>query len=140
MSTIATPHAQSRRRWLTQRRVEAIEGYVLASPWFVGLALLTVVPFVLSIYYSFTDYEIIKEPSFVGLKNYVKLFSGDEQFWKALGNTGFMVFLGVPFQMLVGLAVAMLLNQRVYGLPFYRTFFFLPSQISGVALAYLWGW
>ena len=91
MDTIATTRPRTRRRWLTQRRIEAIEGYLLASPWFVGLALLTVVPFFLSIYYSFTDYEIIKEPSFVGLKNYIKLFSADVQFWKALSNTGFMV-------------------------------------------------
>jgi ABC-type sugar transport system permease subunit len=130
----------TRRRWLTRRRWEAIEGYLLASPWFVGLAAFTVIPVFLSIYYSFADYEIIKQPQFVGLKNYVRLFTEDAQFWKSLGNTGFMVFLGVPVHMICGLAVAMLLNQRVHGLPFYRTFFFLPSQISGVALAYLWGW
>jgi multiple sugar transport system permease protein len=139
-SLAVQPATATKRRWLTQRRIEAIEGYLLASPWFLGLAVLTVVPFFLSIYYSFTDYEIIKEPSFVGLKNYIKLFTADTQFWKALGNTGFMVFIGVPFHMVIGLGVAMLLNQRVYGLPFYRTFFFLPSQVSGVALAYLWGW
>src|SRR5215216_5281807 len=99
MGTLAATRTPTRRRWLTQRRIEAIEGYLLASPWFIGMALLTVVPVVLSIYYSFTDYEIIKEPSFVGLKNYVKLFSTDEQFWRALGNTAYMVFLGVPFHM-----------------------------------------
>jgi multiple sugar transport system permease protein len=132
--------AVPRRPFLTQRRREAVEGYLLASPWFLGLAVLTVVPVFLSIYYSFTDYQIISAPYFVGLKNYAKLLGEDAQFWKSLGNTGFMVFVGVPVHMLVGLGVAMLLNQRVYGLPFYRTFFFLPSQISGVALAYLWGW
>jgi multiple sugar transport system permease protein len=139
MSAVAATTG-TRRRWLTQRRWEAIEGYLLASPWFVGLAAFTVIPVFLSIYYSFADYEIIKQPQFVGLKNYVRLFTEDAQFWTSLGNTGFMVFLGVPVHMLCGLAVAMLLNQRVHGLPFYRTFFFLPSQISGVALAYLWGW
>jgi multiple sugar transport system permease protein len=126
--------------WLTQRRREAIEGYLLASPWFVGLALFTVVPVFLSVYYSFTDYEIIRSPAFVGLKNYTKLFSTDRQFWTSLGNTAYMVLAGVPFHMLAGLSIALLLNQRVRGLAFYRTFFFLPSQVSGVALAYLWGW
>lgn len=141
MAATARPiGVETRRRWLTQRRIEAIEGYLLAAPWFIGLAVLTVIPVVLSIYYSFTDYEIIKEPSFVGFKNYVKLFSEDAQFLRSLGNTAFMVFLGVPVHMLAGLGVALLLNQAVGGLAFYRTFFFLPSQVAGVALAYLWGW
>ena len=140
MSAIAVDRATTGRRWLTQRRREAIEGDALASPWFFGLAILTVVPFFLSIYYSFTDYQIISQPYFVGLKNYTKLFTEDEQFLRSLGNTAFMVVLGVPIHMIAGLGVAMLLNQQVRGLPFYRTFFFLPSQISGVALAILWSW
>ena len=140
MNATSIPRPATGRRWLTQRRQEAVEGYLLAAPWFVGLAILTVVPFFLSIYYSFTDYQIISSPFFVGLKNYEKLFTTDDQFWRSLGNTAFMVLLGVPVHMVAGLGVAMLLNQRVRGLPFYRTFFFLPSQISGVALAILWGW
>ena len=140
MSVTSIQRPATGRRWLTQRRQEAVEGYLLAAPWFVGLAILTVVPFFLSIYYSFTDYQIISSPFFVGLKNYEKLFTTDDQFWRSLGNTAFMVLLGVPVHMVAGLGVAMLLNQRVRGLPFYRTFFFLPSQIAGVALAYLWGW
>src|SRR5689334_17445688 len=98
MSAVAatTGRAEPRRRWLNQRRREAFEGYALASPWFVGLAAFTVVPFFLSIYYSFTDYQIISQPFFVGLKNYQKLFTEDAQFLRSLGNTAFMVFLGVP--------------------------------------------
>src|SRR5690242_5332619 len=120
-TAVRTDSPASRRAWLTQRRREAFEGYALASPWFLGLAAFTVIPFFLSIYYSFTDYQIISEPYFVGLKNYTKLFSEDAQFLRSLGNTAFMVVLGVPVHMIAGLAVAMLLNQRVYGLAFYRT-------------------
>ncbi len=140
MRATASDQVRTKRRWLSQRRQEAIEGYALASPWFIGLAMFTIIPGLLSVYYSFTDYELLSAPVFVGLKNYQKLFTADEQFLKSLANTGYMVFLGVPIHMIAGLAVAMLLNQKVTGLPFYRTFFFLPSQVSGVALAILWGW
>jgi multiple sugar transport system permease protein len=126
--------------WLTERRREAIAGYLFAAPWLIGLLGLTAAPALASIYLSFTEYQLVKPPSFIGLGNYVKLFTDDPRFTKALLNTAFMVVVGVPAQMIAGLAVALLLNQRVRGLAVYRTIFFLPSQVTGVALALMWGW
>jgi multiple sugar transport system permease protein len=126
--------------WLTERRREAIAGYLFAAPWLIGLLGLTAIPALASIYLSFTEYQLVKPPTFVGLDNYAQLFAGDPRFLKAILNTVFMVALGVPAQMVVGLAVALLLNQRVRGLAIYRTIFFLPSQVTGVALALMWGW
>ena len=76
----------TRRRCLTQRRQEALEGYLLASPWFVGLALLTVIPFFLSIYYSFTNYDVFTRQDWVGAANYQGVLY-DETFRTALVNT-----------------------------------------------------
>jgi multiple sugar transport system permease protein len=126
--------------WLTERRREAIAGYLFAAPWLLGLLGLTAVPALGSIYLSLTEYQLVKPPSFIGLANYVQLFTEDARFIKAILNTIFMVVVGVPAQMVVGLAVALLLNQRVRGLAVYRTIFFLPSQVTGVAMALMWGW
>jgi multiple sugar transport system permease protein len=133
-------NVQGRQPWLTERRREAIAGYLFAAPWLAGLLGLTAIPALASIYLSFTEYQLVKEPSFIGLDNYRQLFTSDQRFIKAILNTIFMVALGVPAQMIVGLAVALLLNQRVRGLAIYRTIFFLPSQVTGVALALMWGW
>jgi multiple sugar transport system permease protein len=125
---------------LTERRREAIAGYVFAAPWLIGLLGLTAIPALASIYLSFTEYQLVKPPTLIGLDNYRRLFTSDPRWIKAILNTAFMVALGVPAQMLLGLAVALLLNQKVRGLAIFRTIFFLPSQVSGVALALMWGW
>ncbi|HEX5416682.1 MAG TPA: sugar ABC transporter permease [Chloroflexota bacterium] len=127
-------------RRLTQRGQEAVAGYLFAAPWLIGLLLLTAIPAISSIYFSLTEYQLVKPPTFVGLQNYQQLLTGDPRFVKAIVNTVFMVILGVPLNMVVGLLVALLLNQKLRGLAIYRTIFFLPSQVSGVALAVLWGW
>jgi multiple sugar transport system permease protein len=128
------------RTWLTERRREAIAGYLFAAPWLAGLIGLTAIPALASLYLSFTEYQLVQPPAFIGLDNFRQLFTTDPRFVKALLNTGFMVAIGVPIQMAVGLAVALLLNQRVRGLAIYRTIFFLPSQVTGVAVALMWGW
>jgi len=129
-------------RWhLNQRRREALWGIIFAAPWLIGLIGLTALPTLASIVFSFTDYELVKwPPRFLGAYNYVRLFTNDPRFMKALANTLFMVALGVPSQMIAGLLLALLLNQKVRGLGLYRTFYFLPSQITGVSLAFMWGW
>lgn len=125
---------------MTERGREALAGYLFASPWLIGMLALTVVPAVSSFYFSFTAYPLVQAPVFIGIQNYVDLLTADPRFIKAILNTGFMVALGVPIQMVAGLFIAVLLNQNLRGLAIYRTIFFLPSQVSGVALALLWGW
>ena len=130
-----------RRRWQDNARVqESLAGYVFAGPWLLGFVLFTMVPVFTSIYFSFCNYQIVDQPKWIGLKNYVDLFTADPLFLKSLWNTVYMVIFGVPIGMSAGLGIAMLMNQQVKGLPVIRTVYYLPSQISGVALGMLWGW
>lgn len=128
-------------RWrLSARSQERLAGLVFASPWLLGLLLFTVIPIGASIYYSFCDYQIVQAPKWIGFHNYVDLLVDDSRFLTSLWNTVYMVVVGVPIGMIAGLLIAVLLNQKVRGLSVLRTIYYLPSQISGVALALLWGW
>ncbi|MGQ9556227.1 MAG: carbohydrate ABC transporter permease, partial [Anaerolineae bacterium] len=107
-------------------------------PWLFGFFTLTLGPFVASFVLSFTKWEVLSPPVFNGLANYKRIFLDDPLPLKALYNTAYYVFLGVPSGLVLALALAILLNQRVIGLPFYRTVFYLPAVTSGVASAILW--
>jgi len=119
-------------------RRESLAGYSFASPWLIGLMVLTAGPIVVSVIFSFCSYDVLHEAEFVGLENYRRLF-GDSLFWKSLGNTAFMM-LGIPLGMAVGLGVAMLLNAKVKGMQAYRTIFYLPAIVPVVASSILWIW
>jgi multiple sugar transport system permease protein len=113
-------------------------GYLFLLPWLIGLVLITLGPLIASLYLSFTNYSLIQAPSWVGLENYVRMLS-DPRLHKALAVTFIYVFVGVPLQLIAALAVAMLLNEGMKGLPFYRSVFYLPSMLgSSVAIAVLW--
>jgi multiple sugar transport system permease protein len=118
---------------------ESIAGFAFVSPWLLGLLLLTAGPILVSVVYSFCRYDVVHPAEFVGLDNYIRLFSDDPLFWKSLGNTAFMM-LGVPLGMAVGLGIAMLLNAEVRGMRVYRTVFYLPAIVPMVASAILWIW
>lgn len=115
-----------------------IEGYLYISPWLFGFFTLTLGPFVTSFLMSFTKWEVLSPPVFTGLANYQRIFLHDPLPMKALYNTAYYVVLGVPSGLVLALALAILLNQNVKGLPFFRTVFYLPSVTSGVASAILW--
>jgi len=138
--TLEMSTAKLRRRGLSQSAQESLAGYVFALPWLLHLAFLTFIPLIASFYFSFCNYQIVKAPLFWGLRNYVTLFTNDSRFLKSLWNTVFMVIFGVPVGMVTGLSIALLMNTRVRGRAIYRTMYYLPSQVSGVALALLWGW
>ena len=113
-------------------------GYLFLLPWLIGLVLITLGPLIASLYLSFTNYSLIQAPSWVGFENYVRMLS-DPRLHKALAVTFIYVFVGVPLQLIAALAVAMLLNEGMKGLPFYRSVFYLPSMLgSSVAIAVLW--
>jgi len=118
---------------------ESLAGFAFVSPWLLGLLLLTAGPILVSVVYSFCRYDVLHPAEFVGLDNYIRLFSDDPLFWKSLGNTAFMM-LGVPLGMAVGLGIAMLLNAEVRGMRVYRTVFYLPAIVPMVASAILWIW
>ncbi len=120
-------------------RKEALTGYLFASPWFIGMILFTVFPIIASIAYSFMDYNILQPPQWVGLSNYSALFH-DELFWRSLFNTLYYVILSVPLGLIIGLAIALMLNADIKGIAVYRTLYYIPSIVPIVAGSILWSW
>ncbi|NMB46810.1 MAG: sugar ABC transporter permease [Firmicutes bacterium] len=119
---------------------EALEGYLFALPWFIGFAVFYAYPTIASLVFSFFDYDVYSRMDWVGLNNYVHLFTDDDLFWKSLYNTLYYTAFSVPLGMIVGLCIALLLNQDIKGLTFFRTIYYLPSVLSGVAVSILWIW
>jgi multiple sugar transport system permease protein len=116
-----------------------LRGLAFLSPWLIGFLAFTLVPIILSFYYSFCDYSLLQAPLYKGTANYNQLFH-DPVFWKVLSNTLFYVVLALPLGTVVALGAAMLLNVRISGLAIYRTLIFLPSLVPTVASAMLWLW
>lgn len=113
-------------------------GYVFTLPFIIGFFVFLLVPMLLSVYYSFCDYDILSPPRFIGLDNFAEMLT-DETFFKVLGVTFYFAFVSVPLKLLFALFVAMLLvkNSRLSG--FYRAAYYLPSVIGGsVAVSVLW--
>lgn len=123
---------------MSLRRREAVWGYVFISPWLIGFVIFTLGPMIASLVLSLTDYNITSAPVFIQLANYIKLFTGDLRFWHSLGITIKFAVIAIPLNLVFGFALAFLLNQKVPGLAFWRTIYYLPSVIAGVAVAILW--
>lgn len=119
---------------------KALWGYLLLLPWLLGLIVFILGPIFASLYFSFTEYEIISPPKWIGLANYQKAFFGDELFWPSLGRTFEYSIVVVPIGLAGSLVLAILLNRGLKGTNFFRTIFFLPSLTPAVALALLWTW
>ncbi|HRL04709.1 MAG TPA: sugar ABC transporter permease, partial [Gemmiger formicilis] len=113
-------------------------GLAFTSPFIIGFLLFMIVPMMISLYYSLCDYNILSAPVFVGLKNYIKMFS-DEVFFKTIGVTFFYALISVPLRLAFALLVAMLLLNSSRLTAFYRAAYYLPSIIGGsVAVSILW--
>ncbi|MGA3220829.1 MAG: sugar ABC transporter permease [Acidimicrobiales bacterium] len=108
-------------------------------PWLVGFIGLTLVPLLLSLYWSFTNYDILQPPQWVGTSNYVGLVH-DPLFRTSLVNTGFMVVIGVPAGIVLGLGCALLLKRPIRGSALYRGAIFMPAVVPSVAVAVIWIW
>jgi len=121
-------------------RREALEGYLSVSPWMIGFLLFSLGPIVASIYFSFTEWSITRPPTWVGLHNYVRMFTRDQLFWQALKVTSYFVVLSLPLKLVCGLGLSLLLNLKVPGMNVYRTIFYIPAVISGVAVSLMWMW
>ena len=114
-------------------------GYVFLTPWFLGFLVLTLIPLLISFYYSFTDFNMLSEPAFVGLDNYKRIFTADSSFRTTIRVTLMYVFISVPLQIVVSLILAFLLNKPVPCLSGIRAAFYIPSLLGGsVAVAILW--
>lgn len=117
---------------------ETKAGLAFTSPFIIGFLLFMIVPMMISLYYSLCDYNILSAPVFVGLKNYIKMFS-DEAFFKTIGVTFFYALISVPLRLAFALLVAMLLLNSSRLTAFYRAAYYLPSIIGGsVAVSILW--
>jgi ABC-type sugar transport system permease subunit len=124
-----------RRRW--PRGDEGV-ALLFLLPWLIGLVAFLLVPLVWGIWISLTDEQIVKVGEFVGLQNYQEILTDDPLFLQALGVTLRWIVLTTPLFMVAGLALALLLNQRLPGMFAFRTILFVPSVLSGVAVAVLW--
>lgn len=120
-------------------KYETLRGYLFISPWLIGLLTLTLIPMLASLYLAFTRYDILSPPRWVGLDNFRQMFTSDERYLKSWKATLFYVTGAVPLRLVFALAVAMLLNQRLKLLGFFRTAYYLPTLIGGsVAVAVMW--
>jgi multiple sugar transport system permease protein len=126
-------------RNLTPKRSETLWGWGLMVPTLLGLLFFTVGPFLVAIYISFTDWSLFKGPVWVGLTNYHHMFH-DPLFWLSWRNTAIYTGLSVPLSMVLGLAIALLLNRKLRGMAFFRILFFAPMTIGVVASGLLWSW
>ena len=122
------------------RRREEWAGWIFASPWIVGFLLFTVGPMLASGYFAFTEYDVLTSPRWVGWANFDKALTDDPKVWQSVKVTSIYAIVSVPLQIGFGLFLALLLNARIRGLQFYRTIYYLPSVLSGVAVALLWRW
>ncbi|MDN3017253.1 sugar ABC transporter permease [Paenibacillus sp. BSR1-1] len=124
----------------TKKRWDIIVPLLFIAPWIIGFLAFTLGPLLYSLFISFFDWPIVGEAKFIGLDNYKTMFTEDPLFWESLGVTVKFAALFVPLNIITSLFLAILLNQKVKGYSFFRTFFYLPSVISGVALAMIWAW
>lgn len=116
-----------------------VAGYVFILPFIIGFLAFMALPMILSLGFSFTRYNILKSPVFIGLENYKTMFTADPKFWKVFGVTMYYVLFSVPLRLIMALAVAMLLVRSTKLSGFYRAVYYLPSIIgSSVAVAILW--
>lgn len=123
---------------MLQRRKEALAGYAFMMPWLLGLLGFTLIPMVMSLYFSFTQYDMLTPAEWLGIRNYTKLFS-DPKFVKSLQVTVKYVFIGVPFQLAFALLLAVLFKNDRPGVRFYRAAYYLPSLFGGsIAVSILW--
>jgi len=118
-------------------RREALSFYILILPWFIGFLVFLAYPMLRSLYLSFTSYNLLSPPEWVGLRNFQRILS-DEDFWQSLKVTLLYALGSVPGGTIIALALAMVLAQKLRGVNFWRTIFFLPSILSSIAVAVLW--
>jgi multiple sugar transport system permease protein len=129
-----------KRLWTKQRLKRTLEGYLFISPWIIGFVLFTAGPILASLLLSFFSWSLIRSPRLVSFDNYVVMFTKDPLFWQSLRVTVIYVAIAIPLQLVFALFLAILLNQKVRLVPFFRTLFYLPSQVSSVAMAVIFLW
>jgi len=141
MAVAEAQAARSKMRMTARERRRAFQGYAFLTPWLIGFFAFTALPIVVSVILSFTRYSVLRPPQFIGLKNYRHaLLGGDDLVWPSIGRSFYYAILSVPLGLIASLTIAILLNQKLKFLAFWRTLYFLPSLTPSVATAYIWRW
>ncbi|WP_302325987.1 carbohydrate ABC transporter permease [Enterocloster lavalensis] len=121
------------------KKQDNMVGYLMLAPWLVGFIGMWLIPAVISLYYSFTDFNLLNTPKIIGFANYIRVFTEDDSFIQALKVTFLYVLILVPLRLAFALFVAMLLNKKHVGLGLYRTLYYVPSIIGGsIAVSVVW--
>ncbi|WP_110931296.1 carbohydrate ABC transporter permease [Paenibacillus bouchesdurhonensis] len=116
-----------------------LTGYAFISPFVIGFLAFTLIPILISLYLSFTNYNLFNDPQWIGTFNFKKMFTQDQKYWNSVRVTFIYVFAGVPLRLMFALFVAMLLNTKSRMVGVYRTVYYLPSIIGGsVAVSIMW--
>jgi multiple sugar transport system permease protein len=124
----------------TTKKKNSIVPLLFISPWIIGFLVFTLGPLVMSLIMSFFNWPVIGKPEFIGLGNYAQMFTKDPQFGRSIWITVKFALLFVPLNIIVSLILAVLISQPVKGAGTFRTIFYLPSVVSGVAVSIIWGW
>lgn len=118
--------------------LEDLSGYAFISPWLIGFIAFSIIPILFSLYYSFTEYDILGEPIFNGLENFRRM-AKDELFWQSLKVTFFYAFVSVPLRLAFAFFVAMLFNKGTRAIRVYQAVYYVPSLVGGsIAIAVMW--
>jgi multiple sugar transport system permease protein len=128
------------RRWRlspSQRRKQIL-GLLFISPWLIGFLLWTLYPLTSSLYYSFTRYDLLRPPTFIGLENYREILLEDPNFRQVAYNTVYYVGLSAPLGVVAAFLMASLLNNKIRGRSLFRSIFFFPAIVPAVVVAYVW--
>jgi multiple sugar transport system permease protein len=125
---------------LSFRRREALWGWLFVAPAVLGLILFQLGPVLASLYLSFTSYDIVSTPKWIGLRNFERLFTEDRLYIKSLGITAYYSLLAIPSSLVVAYLIAILMNLKVRGISIYRTLWYLPSLVPATVNGVLWLW
>ncbi|KKB12287.1 ABC transporter permease [Devosia geojensis] len=138
--SLSGPNKLARSAWLSDRARESIAAYVFLLPWLIGFVFITLGPILASLALSFTNFSgSLERMQWVGLDNYIRMFTSDRAYWGSVRVTLLYVFVSVPIMLAFALAVAVVLNRGLRFLGIYRTIFYLPSLLgTSVAIAVLW--
>lgn len=119
-------------------RREAVQGYLFIAPWFVGFLVFTAGPLLAALAFSFTDWNGVTAIEWIGFDNYIQLFTRDTRFWQSLKVTLIFTLFYLALNLIIGFGLALVMNQPVRGMRLFRTIYYLPAVLSGVAVAVLW--
>lgn len=129
---------KKKTKWSRKKKKDALWGLFFVSPFIIGFIIFLLGPMLFSFYGSFTNYNLTSRMDFIGLGNFTRMFTQDELFWTSLYNTAYYVAFNVPLTAVGSVLLAVLLNRRIRGISIFRTIFYLPAVLSGVAVYVLW--